>query len=317
VTASFNGIELVAGRTHQTDVTLKAMKQARWFGGAIAVPPQPLRSLYEDSSLVVVGKPVKSSTVSRDEDSSLIRTSVEITEMLKGKSRKSTIQVYHEQRQEAGTDAFPEGAPLLMFLNRRKSGGVLRNSAYEPAHFGQPIKQLPESDLASYVSRIRSLQAILQAQKPCRGDLAEWLVQTVAGGYYFGPAAVIQGNRELQACAVTRLLAGPLYFTHHDRLQTFFATDGLKPYVVPLQGIKFLAQELFQKGHQRVDFKSGPFPVLGREGIQREIRYAEPGSRFYGGANRLRPRPVTGDPGLVAPGSPTAIAIHYDGNVRW
>jgi hypothetical protein len=176
---SFNGVELVAGRTHQTDVMLKALKQTGFgMGGAMVMPPRPLRTLYEDSALIVVGRPLESSTVKRDDHSNLIKTSVEVSQTLKGASRKTTISVYHDEQSEE-KDPFTDGTPLLLFLEHRESKGILKTSAYEPVDGNYAIKKLTDSELASYTSRIKSLQATLQGDRPCRGDLAEWLVQTI------------------------------------------------------------------------------------------------------------------------------------------
>jgi hypothetical protein len=175
---SFDGVELVAGRTHQTDVMLKAVRQRLEVMGALSSAPVPLRNLYEDSALIVVGRPMESSTVQRDEYSSLIKTSVEVSQTLKGASRKSRISVYHNERNEGG-DPFADGTPLLMFLDHRKSKGMFRTSAYEPTYGTFAIKKLTDSELASYTSRIKSLQVTLQGDRPCRSELAEWLVQTI------------------------------------------------------------------------------------------------------------------------------------------
>jgi hypothetical protein len=176
---SFNGVELVAGRTHQTDVMLKTVVSERFVTmGAFAAPPRPLRTLYEGSTLIAVGRPLESSTVKRDDYSSLIKTSVEVSQTLKGASRRRTISVYHDERSQA-KDPFADGTPLLMFLGHGGSKGIFKTSAYEPVDTTFAIKKLTDSELASYTTRIKSLQATLQGERPCRGDLAEWLVQTI------------------------------------------------------------------------------------------------------------------------------------------
>jgi len=175
---SFNGVELVAGRTHQTDVMLKALKQTGFgMGGAMVMPPRPLRTLYEDSALIVVGRPLESSAVKRDDHSNLIKTSVEVWQTLKGASRKTTISVYHDERSEE-RDPFADGT-LLLFLEHHESKGILKTSAYEPVDGTYAIKKLTDSELSSYTGHIKSLQATLQGDRPCRSDLAEWLVQTI------------------------------------------------------------------------------------------------------------------------------------------
>src|SRR5262249_48446420 len=80
-TTSFNGIELVAGRVHQTEVILKVVpKQGYGIGGAMAVPPRPLRTLCEGASLIAVGQPLASSIVELDKYSALVKTAVEISQ---------------------------------------------------------------------------------------------------------------------------------------------------------------------------------------------------------------------------------------------
>jgi hypothetical protein len=179
-TNTFNGVELVAGRNHQTDVMLKAIEQREKFVtmGVMALPPKPLRTLYENSALIVMGRPVGSSIVTRGEYSNLVKTSVEISQTLKGASRNSTISVYHDERSEA-KDPFADGAPILLFLKHRESKGVFKTSAYEPVDSIFATKKLTDSELASYASRIKSLQATLQGERPCRNELGDWLVQTI------------------------------------------------------------------------------------------------------------------------------------------
>jgi hypothetical protein len=180
ITNSFNGLELVAGRTHQADVMLKVVPKVSYgIGGSIALPPQPLRKLYEDSLLIAVGRPLKSTTVKGDDDSKLVKTAVEITQTLKGSSRRGTIYVYHDEEGDGSRDPFADGGPLLMFLDHRESGGVFKTKAYEPVGYQYGVKKLADSDLSAYVDRIKSLRTILLEDRPCRGELAEWLVQTV------------------------------------------------------------------------------------------------------------------------------------------
>jgi len=148
------------------------------MAGAIALPLEPLRTLYENSALIVVGRPTESSTVKRDQYSRLIKTGVEVSQTLKGAFSKSTIWVYHDELGNP-TDPFAGGAPILIFLKHRESKGVFKTSTYEPVDSTFSVKQLTDSELASYTSRIKSLQATLQGERPCRSELGDWLVQTI------------------------------------------------------------------------------------------------------------------------------------------
>ena len=71
---------------------------------------------------------------------------------------------------------------------------------------------------------------------------------------------------------------------------------------------------------QGVHLLAGPVPVLGGEGVEREIFHSETGGAFRDFAHRLHPGHMAFGPFKTAKLRPTAVAVHYygymDGQVR-
>jgi hypothetical protein len=138
----------------------------------IEPPPQPLRTLYKLSARVVVARVLKSEIVESDENSMVMKTSLEVTDNLKG-DNDSTVQVYHWVWLGEGptSDNFVPGNRLLLFLDKRKEGG------YEINDEDYGLKKLSDDDLKVYVERLEELSEIMKKDPPDNAAIVEWLVR--------------------------------------------------------------------------------------------------------------------------------------------
>jgi hypothetical protein len=77
-----------------------------------------------------------------------------------------------------------------------------------------------------------------------------------------------------------------------------------------------LALEVFaQKVHQEIDFGLRAAPILEREGVEREARKVKARAGFDDFTGGLHSGAVPGDARQVARLSPTAVAVHDDGDM--
>ena len=143
-------------------------------GGAMSAP-SPLRVLYNESELIVVGRVGRSKKMSREGDATVIRTRVEISTLLKGEAIGSTINVYHSVY-DLEKSQFVAGDELLLFLDRRQDSETNRpTDGYEVSDLRNGLRKLPPSELAVYESRIRELSEIMK--EPTRDSITAWLVR--------------------------------------------------------------------------------------------------------------------------------------------
>ena len=70
-----------------------------------------------------------------------------------------------------------------------------------------------------------------------------------------------------------------------------------------------------EKRHQPIHLPRRPRPVLGREGVEREVGDAELAARLHDRPHRLLPCPVTVEARQATLLGPAAVAIHDDGDV--
>lgn len=143
-------------------------------------PPQPLRTLYTQSELIVVARAGESSVaqveVNDDYKYFLVCTPLHVSSTLKGEAVEPTLQVYHWVWGENSdiADAFKEGEDLLVFLNRREEG-----HGYQVSDTTYGVKKLSDDALKIYTKRIEELAEIMQQEKPDNAQIAEWLVRCV------------------------------------------------------------------------------------------------------------------------------------------
>ncbi|HET8670554.1 MAG TPA: hypothetical protein VFM05_08005 [Candidatus Saccharimonadales bacterium] len=137
-------------------------------------PPQPLRTLYKQSDLIVVASVGRSVVAQRDNWHALLRTDLAVSSFHKGQATDPIIYLYHRSYDESHDIAgrYKEGDALLFFLRDRKEG-----DGYEVDDYNYGAKQLSDADLRIYLDRINELASILGEGKPNHEQVVEWLVR--------------------------------------------------------------------------------------------------------------------------------------------
>lgn len=162
-------LKVGAGESARADVVLQAGKSL--MGGSIVAPPHPLRVLHRDSDLIVVGRVGRSVPVKRAEDNEMMKTTVEITSVVKGKGKPSKVTVYNwgwgEDKQFIG--GLKTGDAALFFLKKRNQG-----DGFEVSDYSEGVKKLAPADLSVYLERLNELNAMTTADTAA---IVEWLVR--------------------------------------------------------------------------------------------------------------------------------------------
>lgn len=145
------------------------------LGGVIVMPVEPMHSLYEESSLVVLAVAGKSVPVGEEEYTSEVRTELVISSVLKGDTRERVISVYHDQRPDEDPEhRLHPGAHVLAFLNSRRA----ENGGYVAADALSGFRVLPEEEVGPYRERIEALEQIPESGEARPAEILEWLVAT-------------------------------------------------------------------------------------------------------------------------------------------
>jgi len=97
--------------------------------------------------------------------------------------------------------------------------------------------------------------------------------------------------------------------------QVLDAAGDAQPDLVVVQLALVFFQEGSQEGHQAGDFRAGPHPVFGAEGVNREEFHAVIAAGPQDGAQGFGAGAVAIEPRLPALPGPTAVAIHDDGDM--
>lgn len=142
---------------------------------ACPVIPKPLRVMYEDSALVAVVRVGDSVAVSSQGHSTLTKTALRISSLLKGESKERVVNLYHHVWRDVEGDSFgayEKNDVLLVFLTPGENG-----DGYLPADYARGVKKLPPDDLKVYVRRLEELALIMRSEKPDAAALTEWLVR--------------------------------------------------------------------------------------------------------------------------------------------
>lgn len=171
-----HGLDLQNGEVHRMDIV---MNKEVHVMGAMGVPAQPLRSLFTESDRIVVGTVGKSVPVERDGKSSLIKTTLAVSQTIKGDGHKPALDLL-QWSYSRDQNEFKEGDKVLAFLQRRvdQPNNDVKD-AYEPIYGSTSMKKLNESDLATYIRRLDQLKELTGRSKPDPKEIAEWLVQCV------------------------------------------------------------------------------------------------------------------------------------------
>jgi hypothetical protein len=139
------------------------------------VLPKPLRVLYRESTLVAVGRVVGSVAVETGEGSTPMKTSLQLSSLLKGESKERVVHLYHYawgEADESSPKVLAKDDVLLVFLMPGEDG-----DGYVPADYERGVRKLPPDDLKVYVSRLEELASIMRSKKPDAAALTEWLVR--------------------------------------------------------------------------------------------------------------------------------------------
>ncbi|HEV2856369.1 MAG TPA: carboxypeptidase-like regulatory domain-containing protein [Thermoanaerobaculia bacterium] len=153
--------------------------EAMALGGVVVVTAEPVRRLYEDSSLVVLAAVRKSVTVRQQEYTSEVRTELVISSVLKGDTRERVISVYHDQMpDEDPASRLQPGVNVLAFLEPREAETGRGSDGYVATDALSGLRELPAAELKAYRERIEALAQIPRSGPARPAELLEWLVAT-------------------------------------------------------------------------------------------------------------------------------------------
>src|SRR5580704_7976605 len=130
-----------------------------------------------------------------------------------------------------------------------------------------------------------------------------------------GARAIVDADIHVDAAVAARHVLGVENVANDVGREPLAIADDAEPRAVFAQLVELVAQIVAQQAHQVVHFVGRPSPVFGREGKQRQHRYAELASAAHDPPHRVGAAPVAGDPRQAARRRPPSIAIHVDGNV--
>jgi len=162
---------LQQGEARRLDVGLEKLILVM---GATGRPAQPLRTLYLESDRVVVAEVGKSTNAEREGSSRLVKTSLIVSQTIKGDGHKPAIDVYQwAYGRERGP--LTEGETVLAFLQRKEDARGDKGG-YELIYGATSAKHLSSSDLETYLQRLEELKAIVAKPDAASNDIVEWLV---------------------------------------------------------------------------------------------------------------------------------------------
>ena len=129
------------------------------------------------------------------------------------------------------------------------------------------------------------------------------------------PAAVVEADVGLEALIPLGDLVRALHHGLQLRAEAVQLPKDLHADVVLLHGADGLIQILGQQLHDGAHFLLRPLPVLGGEGVDRQVLHADVLAVGGDFAEILRPHHVSRGAGQAAALGPAAVAIQYDGNM--
>lgn len=169
-----HGLDVQSGEIHPMNVVMAKEIQVM---GAWGTPAQPLRTLYLQSDRVVVATVGKSVTAQEASSSRLTKTSLIVSQTIKGDGHKPNIELVQASYEREVT-TFKEGDVVLAFLQREEeAGSVIVKDAYRPIYGSTSVKKLNGSDLGTYVRRVSELKELMGRTNADPKDIVEWLVQ--------------------------------------------------------------------------------------------------------------------------------------------
>ena len=163
---------LQQGEARRLDI---GMEKLMLLLGATGMPAQPLRTLYLESDRVVVPEVSKSTDPDREKGSGQVKTSLRVSQTIKGDGHKPAVDVFHWVYNR-GRGPLTEGETVLVFLQRREDARGAKDT-YELIYGASSAKHLSPSDLETYLQRLEELKAIVAKPEPAPNDIVEWLVR--------------------------------------------------------------------------------------------------------------------------------------------
>lgn len=138
--------------------------------------PQTLRTLYEQSDLIVVAQLADSVQLGAHSSggSTRLRTRLLVSETWKGTADEKGVSLLHWMWNMGGEipRAAAAGEHLLLFLARREEG-----DGYELLYPTYGVKIVSSADLKVYRRRVEELAVIMRQNPPDKADLVEWVVR--------------------------------------------------------------------------------------------------------------------------------------------
>ena len=129
------------------------------------------------------------------------------------------------------------------------------------------------------------------------------------------PAAVVETDIGLEAVVARGDLVGLFHELPQLRGKPLDIAEHLHADVVALHRVDGLAQVLLQKAHDGLDLVGRALPVLGGEGVDRQILHADILAVGRDLAEILRPDGVPRRAGKTAASGPAAVAVQNNGNM--
>lgn len=194
-TSNNEGVNLAAGQKQQLDVTMQVQTMGEVVSsGVVVMMPKPLRALYNESDLIVVARIGESKSVEREGEAQRLKTTLHVSLTLKGKSKRSTVDLYHWNYGDL-KGPFVAGKELLLFLKTTKpEPGRKPRGGYEIADSRYGIKHVTGRELRAYLDRIEELSNLSPERGPIDAAIVEWLVRCAED-----PATRWEGASELVA----------------------------------------------------------------------------------------------------------------------
>ncbi len=211
------GTSVAADGTDSIDVVADLLEEELTVtaGGIAVATPEPLRRVFDESTLVIMAVAGSSLVHERESEIVEVATELRIETLFKGTVSGRTVTYLHSEyleESEPSEKAFADLAPgtrVVAFLEPSEQGPDRRGRpTFESANYSFGVKQLGEAERAAYVARLEALVR-LERRAEWLGDvdpaeLAEWLVGTVEDPHTRGEATAelseaLDALRELAA----------------------------------------------------------------------------------------------------------------------
>ena len=135
------------------------------------------------------------------------------------------------------------------------------------------------------------------------------------GSHEFLVTAVIKSNRQSKFRIIFREIFRVLDYSYELRLEIVSTTDNPNSHTVFVHLAHIFTEDRFRKSYQVTDFFSISAPIFGTEGVDIKSFYTNLKTRFYRLTERFHSVLMPPRPLQFSRFSPSAIAIHDDGNV--